>query len=549
MPYTLQIPKAGDAAAQDVLLSEGQIIFILGPNGSGKSALMYRFYSRLHESVRGRAVLIPAHRQMLLESNSPTQSTQQFVDFLGSLASNDRQPSSRFRDGYHGPRPAAALFQLVSAEHGCDRRIAEVARAGGDAGAHARGEESPLAVINRLLRDCGVSVQLQLDGNGALWAGGDSSARYGANELSDGERNALLIAILVLTAQKGSLVLIDEPERHLHRSIASPLLSRLFRSRPDCAFVVSTHEISLAADYPEARSVLLRSCTFHRPANAAVAWDFDVLAPGAAPDEDFKREILGARRKILFVEGTDASLDRQLYQILFPDFSVFPKQGCTSVKSAVKALNTSPDLHWIIARGLVDGDQQTPKQVAELRAENVFALDAFSVKSVYYHPELQLLAYRRHQGALGRAFEPDAMAKAKTETLAKFSEAKGRVVDDAAQRATLAEYGARLPGNEQIAAGLAIALGTLDVPQIRERERERLGSRIAEGDVEHLLMRYPIRKTGILDTIARVLGFSGRVQYEDCVLALLRDDPEARALALSLLGVPADLEIAAAQPA
>jgi len=391
-------------------------------------------------------------------------------------------------------------------------------------------------------------VQLQLDDNGALWAGGDGPARYGANELSDGERNALLIAIPVLTAQKGALVLIDEPERHLHRSIASPLLSQLFRSRSDCAFVVSTHEISLAADYPEARSVLLRSCTFHRPANAAVAWDFDVLAPGDAPDEDFKREILGARRKILFVEGTDASLDRQLYQILFPDFSVFPKQGCTSVKSAVKALNTSPDLHWIIARGLVDGDQQTPTQVAELRAENVFALDTFSVESVYYHPELQLLAYRRHQGALGRAVEPDALAKAKAETLTKFSEALGRVVDDAAQRAALAEYGARLPGNEQIAAGLAISLGTLDVPQIRERERERLESRIAKGDVDGLLMRYPIRKTGILDTIARVLGFSCRIQYEDCVLALLGDDPEARALALSLLGMPTDLEIAAAQP-
>ncbi|WP_442947933.1 AAA family ATPase [Nostoc sp.] len=41
---------------------------------------------------------------------------------------------------------------------------------------------------------------------------------YSIAELSDGERNALLIAANVLTVKNGTLVLIDEPERHLHRS-------------------------------------------------------------------------------------------------------------------------------------------------------------------------------------------------------------------------------------------------------------------------------------------------------------------------------------------
>ena len=42
---------------------------------------------------------------------------------------------------------------------------------------------------------------------------------YGAAELSDGERNALLISAEILTAKDGTLLIIDEPERHLHRSI------------------------------------------------------------------------------------------------------------------------------------------------------------------------------------------------------------------------------------------------------------------------------------------------------------------------------------------
>jgi hypothetical protein len=41
---------------------------------------------------------------------------------------------------------------------------------------------------------------------------------YSIAELSDGERNALLIAATVLTVKPGTLLLIDELERHLHRS-------------------------------------------------------------------------------------------------------------------------------------------------------------------------------------------------------------------------------------------------------------------------------------------------------------------------------------------
>ena len=76
------------------------------------------------------------------------------------------------------------------------------------------------------------------------------SKPYSIAQLSDGERNALLIATNVLTVKDGTLVLIDEPERHLHRSIISPLLTHLFAQRPECAFIVSTHDVMLPLDNP-----------------------------------------------------------------------------------------------------------------------------------------------------------------------------------------------------------------------------------------------------------------------------------------------------------
>ena len=86
---------------------------------------------------------------------------------------------------------------------------------------------------------------------------------YGMAEMSDGERNAVLVAADVLTASPGSLFLIDEPERHLHRSIITPFLASLLAKRHDCFFVVATHELGLAIDFPDSQALLLRQCHFH----------------------------------------------------------------------------------------------------------------------------------------------------------------------------------------------------------------------------------------------------------------------------------------------
>ena len=64
-------------------------------------------------------------------------------------------------------------------------------------------------------------------------------------------RNAAIIAATVLTVEPETVLLIDEPERHLHRSIIEPFLSALFDRRQDCAFIVSTHEIALPRCQPE----------------------------------------------------------------------------------------------------------------------------------------------------------------------------------------------------------------------------------------------------------------------------------------------------------
>ena len=68
-------------------------------------------------------------------------------------------------------------------------------------------------------------------------------ARYPINQMSDGEKSALILASEILTAQPGTIYLLDEPERHMHRSISASLITSATGERPDCFFVLLTHDL------------------------------------------------------------------------------------------------------------------------------------------------------------------------------------------------------------------------------------------------------------------------------------------------------------------
>ena len=156
---------------------------------------------------------------------------------------------------------------------------------------------------------------------------------------------------------------------------------------------------------------MLRSCVWND--NAAIAWDAGVLESGIDLPEGLKRDILGARRRILFVEGTSNSLDLPLYGALFPELSVIPKGSCDEVIKAVKGLRGSYEHHHIEAIGLIDKDDRTEDQVSELAQDSVFALDVYSVESLYYRADAIEAVSCRQAESLGR--DPQAMLHAATQ--------------------------------------------------------------------------------------------------------------------------------------
>ena len=290
----LSIPRNSGQPLQ-ITLKPNDRLFIVGANGSGKSALIQRFVS----SNRGQPIRrISAHRQTWFPSGSIDLTPQSRKQFDLNITNQEVQDQSRWRDDYAQQRQSAVLFDLVAKENARARLITRHVESGnmGEAEKASAESSSPFDQLNELLALGTLAVTLENSNDEEILARHrDSNTPFSIAQMSDGERNAAIIAATVLTVDQGTVLLIDEPERHLHRSIIEPFLSGLFAHRTDCPFVVSTHEIALPVANSKASVLLVRSCQWN--GTKAGAWDVELLEPHNEIPEDLKRAILVPGRR------------------------------------------------------------------------------------------------------------------------------------------------------------------------------------------------------------------------------------------------------------
>ena len=494
MTCPIQIPTETEPLTVE-LTSEQNTLFILGANGTGKSALLQMLY-RTRPSQTHRVI---AHRQIWFSSGTSEMTGKSFRDTVSYIQSDDSQSHSRYRDDYADRRPNLALYSLIQRQFARALGATSLMEDGqaDSAAEYLREHLDPFETINDLFTRCHLGVEIYVapdEPQTILARRVDTSESYGIEQLSDGERGALLLAAEVLTVGEGSLLLIDEPERHLHRSIISPLLSELFAVRPDCYFVISTHEVLLPQDCGDPEVVVLRGCRFS--GGVGQLWEAYVASSDLEElDDDIKSDIWGARRKLLYVEGKPSGSDERLYGALFPQVTVKAKGSCEGVIQAVRNARSAGPLHWVEVFGLIDGDTRDQQEIDSYKQEHIYTLPVRAVESLYFCEKMLEAVGRSKAELIGEPVQPT------------LTQARRQVIANATT-----------------------------IKKLDQQEQQHLNRLVAETNDSEIVARFPIGKSKIPYEVARALQFTNQRQYEGAACASIRRSSELRDDLASMCG-------------
>lgn len=217
---------------------------------------------------------------------------------------------------------------------------------------------------------------------------------YHGKEMSDGERVTLYLIGQCLCAPDNSIIIIDEPEIHLHKSLMSRLWNKIEEVCPNKLLVFITHDLDFAASRKDAKKLWIRNY------DGAALWNWQEVPEIEAIPENLIIEIIGNRKNIIFCEGEKASYDTILYQAAFPDYHIVPRGGCEKVIESTKAVRENPSLHHLQAFGIIDNDYRTAEEINALRDAGIYTINVAEVENLFcIEPILRIVAGNQHLDA------------------------------------------------------------------------------------------------------------------------------------------------------
>ena len=208
-----------------------------------------------------------------------------------------------------------------------------------------------------------------------------SSQTYKASEMSDGERAIFYMIGQALVAEKETVLIVDEPELHVHRAIMSKLWDELEAVRYDCAFVFITHDLEFAVARTAQKFVI-------RNYDPAPHWTIEEVPKETGFDEELVTLILGSRRPVLFVEGDQNSLDMAIYRCCYPEWTVIPRGSCSEVIHSVVTMRKNADLTRTTCTGIVDADDYDEDDTEYLAKLGIKVLPVSEIENVILLPEV-----------------------------------------------------------------------------------------------------------------------------------------------------------------
>lgn len=375
----VNIPRK-DNSNLELTLEAGKTTIIIGANGSGKTRLAVY----LEEQLGEKAHRIAAHRALNLNpdvNKIPESKAKKYLTY--GDAWDDISIYYRASRRWEGKAPTSLLndfdylLQYLFAQQ---NNLAVENHQKRNRGEEITNSKTKLDILQEVWERLLPLKKLHITSDNIRVSSiGIESADYSASEMSDGERAVFYILGQVLSANEGSILIFDEPELHIHKSIISNLWDEIEKLRPDCSFLMITHDIEFAATRVAKKYVI-------RNYYSAPAWDISEIPDSDELDEQTITLILGSRKPILFVEGEKTSLDMQTYRLCYPEWTVISKGSCKDVIQAVSSLrklNEDMPILNIKCAGIIDRDTRDSSQIEELKGQGIKVLPCSEIENIF----------------------------------------------------------------------------------------------------------------------------------------------------------------------
>ena len=374
----VNIPRK-DNSNLELTLKAGKTTIIIGANGSGKTRLAVY----LEEQLGEKAHRIAAHRALSLNPNIEKISEAKAKQglFYGNpewAKDISQRKSARWnnKSSTYLLNDFDRLLQYLFAQQ---NNLAVENHQKSKRGEEITNSETKLDILQEVWERLLPTKKLRITADDIRVSSiGIESADYSASEMSDGERAVFYILGQVLSANEDSILIFDEPELHIHKSIISNLWDEIEKLRPDCSFLMITHDIEFAATRVAKKYVI-------RNYYSDPAWDISEI-PDSELDEQTITLILGSRKPILFIEGEKTSLDMETYRLCYPEWTVIPKGSCKDVIQAVSSLrklNEDMPILNIKCAGIVDRDTRDNSQIQKLEGEGIKVLLCSEIENIF----------------------------------------------------------------------------------------------------------------------------------------------------------------------
>ena len=355
-------------------------IVAIGANGSGKTSLA----NRLKGYLQNNGIIVSAQRVLNIPQFNTIQNPSKTLSELKQHQQRDKTYKTADSYRYLNNEFNIVLQNLLADNIAVNNNYTKQAIEIGN-----RNETIPIPEISKLIRTFSIWNELiehriieTLDGINIV-VRPITGNHYQAVQMSDGEKVILYLIAQILQAPQDGFIIIDEPEMHLHKTILKKLWDRLEIERDDCIFIYLTHDLDFAVSRNMAKKIWLKS--YNPPNN----WEIENIPSNELP-ENLMLELLGSRKTILFCEGEKGKIDENIYQNLFPNYTIMPVGNCTSVINYTRAYNRLPNT-YSKAFGIIDADFHGTSEIDSLKEDKIFTYKVAEPENLFLDADFLLL--------------------------------------------------------------------------------------------------------------------------------------------------------------